>query len=413
VLAVEEAEDAEMATIDDRADATNFFEVVPREIIVNIVSFMGNAREEKDELKRFEIHQTQRRFWKALISSSNFRNFSITNEGKAMAEKLFLETIKVPQRLFENLTDTIDDHANTCGGCKEGVWHALNMHYHSYSKDTFKFNMTTMAGNPWSKPVRVYNDKKLGDKKRTYRTVYQPSMVYESDVDVIRIWHSNTRDCNIGHPLGCKYPGATIEINSGFKHYDVTFYLDENGEIHRENGKPAVTFAHTGCKIYCNHGLKSRSGKPAVIYGNGGYEYYKNGVLHSDEASSAKQPTVWRAIGKTVVPFSSDNKNGLAEYWTNGARDGGKTDRPAVKYYGGRQGLSEAYYRDGLYDRDEELGAAVVLRNGGQTYYSKGQIHRLKGPAVVHPNGDEEYYIKGSRMTKTQHARIVKSMTQG
>jgi hypothetical protein len=66
-----------------------------------------------------------------------------------------------------------------------------------------------------------------------------------------------------------------------------------------------------------------------------------------------------------------------------------------------------------LYDRDEELGAAVVLRNGGQTYYSKGQIHRLKGPAVVHPNGDEEYYIKGSRMTKTQHARIVKSMTQG
>jgi hypothetical protein len=55
-----------------------------------------------------------------------------------------------------------------------------------------------------------------------------------------------------------------------------------NGELHRDNGLPAIEWANGDKEWYVNGKCHRDGGLPAIIFSNGTKEWYQNGKLHRD-----------------------------------------------------------------------------------------------------------------------------------
>lgn len=110
---------------------------------------------------------------------------------------------------------------------------------------------------------------------------------------------------------------------------DKSFWLDNDGELHREDG-PAVEHAN-GTKAWYKKGRLHRLGGPALVYDNGDERWYKDGLLHREDG-----------------PAMSD-VDGLKEWHLNGRRH--RIDGPAIMLSGGLQ----EYYVNGRKFSEEEF----------------------------------------------------------
>ena len=71
-------------------------------------------------------------------------------------------------------------------------------------------------------------------------------------------------------------------------HEDFTCWTNENGQIHRLGGKPAIACAD-GSKVYWENDKRHRlGGQPAVESADGHKAYYENGIQLTEAEAEAK-----------------------------------------------------------------------------------------------------------------------------
>jgi hypothetical protein len=129
-----------------------------------------------------------------------------------------------------------------------------------------------------------------------------------------------------------------------------------------------------GDKSWCVNGeLHREDGLPAVERADGSKTWYVNGKCHRDGG----------------LP-SYEGANGDKEWWVNDKRHraGGL---PAVEWADG----SKFWYVDGEHHRDRGL-PSIEWANGDRAWYVNGDIHRDGGlPAYEGVNGDKEWWVNG------------------
>ena len=150
-------------------------------------------------------------------------------------------------------------------------------------------------------------------------------------------------------------------------------YKNEFGQLHRDDGLPAVEWDDGGKDWWVNGKLHREDG-PAVVYANGYKAWFKNGERHRDGGLPA--------IEGFVVGYKA--------YWVNGKLH--REDGPAVEYANG----DKSWYINGELHRD---GGPAIEDLYRKLWYKNGQRHRDFGfPAVEWGNGTAEWYIKGQRV---------------
>lgn len=78
-----------------------------------------------------------------------------------------------------------------------------------------------------------------------------------------------------------------IEID-GIVMYDCTYYVDDDGHLHRDNDQPAV-ISNGGVSIWLRHGKLHRDNdRPALVNDEGITAWYRNGKLHRDNGHPAR-----------------------------------------------------------------------------------------------------------------------------
>ncbi len=63
-----------------------------------------------------------------------------------------------------------------------------------------------------------------------------------------------------------------------------TKYWYKNGELHRDNDKPAVIWADGSLTWYKNGKLHRDNDKPAIIYANGSEYWYTDGLRYTPKS---------------------------------------------------------------------------------------------------------------------------------
>ena len=92
-------------------------------------------------------------------------------------------------------------------------------------------------------------------------------------------------------------------------HEDLICWKNENGQIHRLGGKPAIECAD-GSKEYWENGRRHRlGGKPAIEYADGYKAYYENDIqLTKAEAEAKRNPKADPCDGKLVTIEGKQHK---------------------------------------------------------------------------------------------------------
>jgi hypothetical protein len=72
----------------------------------------------------------------------------------------------------------------------------------------------------------------------------------------------------------------STDINGLYVHEGDTYFLDEQGYLHNDDG-PAV-ISRNGTKFWYKHGQMHRVGGPAIEYIDGSYTWYFKGQYHRD-----------------------------------------------------------------------------------------------------------------------------------
>lgn len=67
----------------------------------------------------------------------------------------------------------------------------------------------------------------------------------------------------------------------------------------------------------------------------------------------------------------------------------------------------KSYYFQGVLDRNEIEGPAVIEKDGTKYYYKNGKLHILNGPAIVYKNGGFEYYMNNEVHRKNGPAVMI------
>lgn len=168
------------------------------------------------------------------------------------------------------------------------------------------------------------------------------------------------------------------------KNGDITC-VDAEGRLHNPQGPAVIT---KNMRAWYQHGKQHRLNGPAIIYGNGDEVWYQNGEIHRDGNKPAitKRDGVrkWYLHGKPCRLSGSANviyADGTQE-WRNEDdvvhRDG---DLPAII----RPDGTKEWLLNGVHHRDGDLPAIIGL-NGHRAYYNKGVLHREVGPALIEPD---------------------------
>ena len=122
-----------------------------------------------------------------------------------------------------------------------------------------------------------------------------------------------------------KLKNIKLKLLETYENKDGNQHWFQNGEIHRDNDLPAITY-HNGDLFWCQNGRIHRDNDlPAAIL-NGNQFWYQNGLKHRDN------------------------------------------DLPAVI----RENGDQEWYQLGLKHRDNDL-PAVILANGTQYWYKNGK----------------------------------------
>lgn len=141
-------------------------------------------------------------------------------------------------------------------------------------------------------------------------------------------------------------------------------WYDEEGQLHRDNDKPAFIDVW-GTQMWYQHGEIHRENGPAVIRSDGLEEWYKNGVKHRDNDLPAIIET-----------------NGTKEWCKNGKLHR-ENDKPAI-----------------------------IHADGSKYWYKNGKLYREDGPVIVKADGTQYWLIDNEMLHEKEYYRRMKNKSK-
>lgn len=160
------------------------------------------------------------------------------------------------------------------------------------------------------------------------------------------------------------------KINTSDNHKE---YRNSYGELHRDNGLPAITRAD-GTQEWRVNGQPHRdNGLPTYVGADGTLEWCINGLRHRDN----DLPAIIRA-------------GGSREWWVNGMRHR-DNDKPAYI----DQDVEQEWWVNGQLHRDNDRPSRI-LADRSQHWWFNGKPHRDNGmPAIIRADGSREWRVNG------------------
>ena len=168
-------------------------------------------------------------------------------------------------------------------------------------------------------------------------------------------------------------------------------YRNSLGQLHRDNGLPAVEFPNGDREWWVNGKLHRDNGLPAIEFPNGDIEWRVNGLLHRDNDLPAVE--------------SYDK-----EWWVNGKRHRNNGEPAIIRSHGTKEWwVNGKRHRDGDCPAIETSEYDWSFNGHGLMWYINDQRHREVGlPAVDYfinpfdPNsiGIKEWWVNGRQLSK-------------
>jgi len=172
------------------------------------------------------------------------------------------------------------------------------------------------------------------------------------------------------------------------KHDNKVVTLNEKGELHSFNDKPAVEY-NDGCKFWHKKGKLHRLDGPACEFGNGYKSYYIENVKYFKEEFENK-------VNKYNTVKHDDRIETLNDKGELHSFDG----KPAVDWSNG----DKFWYKNGKFHRVG--GPAVEWNDGVKEWFKEGKFRGMDGPAFDWSTG-YNYFIKGIKCTKEEFENKV------